>query len=72
MQKNTLTVNSVTYAIKARKLLARDRIQSKLVKVDSSSSGCTYGIEFDAENFYAVVKILRENRIEYSFYSGKG
>ncbi len=71
MGKNIITVNSVTYAIKARKMLARDGIQSKLVKMESKiPEGCVYGIEFDSEAFYSVVKILRENGIAYSLRNG--
>ena len=71
MKKTTLTVGSVTYAIKARKLLQRMKIQSKLVKIDvaSSSSGCRYGIEFASEDFYSVVMGLRNAGIEYQIVS---
>ena len=67
----TLTVGSVTYAIKVRKLLERAGVKSKLVKVDSSKSksGCTYGIQLQREHFYDAVNILKNNGIDYSVYN---
>ena len=67
----TLTVGSVTYAIKVRKLLERAGVKSKLVKVDSSKSksGCTYGIQLQRELFYDAVNILKNNGIDYSVYN---
>ena len=73
MNKTTITVGSVTYAIKARKVLQRMRIHSKLVKTDASrsSGGCTYGIEFNTEDFYNAVMGLRNAGISYQLYSQK-
>lgn len=73
LNKTTITVGSVTYAIKARKILQRMRIHSKLVKTDAarSSGGCTYGIEFKTEDFYNVVMGLRNAGISYHLYSQK-
>ena len=72
MKLAIITVGTVTYALKCRKLLSKAGIQSKLVKLDSSktSKGCTYGIELRSEDFYSAVVILRENGIDYSLYSG--
>ena len=71
MKITTLTVGSVTYAIKVRKLLERAGVKAKLVKVDSSKSksGCTYGIQLGNENFYDAVNILKNNGISYSVYN---
>ena len=73
MNKTTITVGSVTYAIKARKLLQRMRIHSKLVKTDASKSsgGCIYGIELKTEDFYNAVMGLRNAGISYQLYSQK-
>ena len=67
MSKTVLTLGSVTYAIKSRKLLVKSGIKSKLIKIDSTG-GCTYGIEFDRDKFYTVVKILRDADLEYKVY----
>ena len=65
-----VTVGTVTYAMKARKLLNRNGIRSKLVKLDSSktANGCTYGIEFPANDLYSAVCVLREAGISYNLY----
>lgn len=71
MNTTTLTVGSVTYAIKVRKLLERAGVKSKLIKVDSSKSksGCTYGIQLQSALFYDAVNILKNNGISYSVYN---
>ena len=70
MEKTTITVGSVTYAIKARRVLMRMNIRSKLVKLDAtkSTNGCTHGLEFATEDFYAVVMGLKNAGIDYSLY----
>lgn len=71
LNTTTITVGSVTYAIKVRKLLERSGIKSKLVKVDSSKSknGCTYGIQVHTTLFYDVINILKNSGINYSVYN---
>ena len=71
MNTTTLTVGSVTYAIKVRKLLERAGVKSKLIKVDASKSksGCTYGIQVQSALFYDVVTVLKNNGISYSVYN---
>ena len=70
MNKTTVTVGSVTYAMKAKRLLSRMNIQSKLVKVDASKTagGCTHGLEFASADFYTVVMGLKNAGIHYSIY----
>ncbi len=73
MNTTVLTVGSVTYALKARKLLLRGGIQAKLVKVNGNNigTGCNHAVEVDAEDFYSAAVILKENRVAFSVYSGK-
>ena len=70
MNTTTITVGSVTYAIKAKKALSGIGIKSKLIKVDSSKTarGCEYGIEFPSSVFLDVVAELKRNKINYSVY----
>ena len=70
MKQTTLTVGSVTYAIKAKKALSGIGIKSKLIKVDSSKSalGCEYGIEFSSVYFLDAVAELKKQKINYSLY----
>ncbi len=67
----TITVGSVTNAIKVKKILQRMKIQSRLIKVDTSEArdGCTHGIEFPTEFFYTVVNELIKENIKYNLYS---
>ena len=71
MKQTTITVGSVTYAIKAKKALASIGIKTKLIKVDSSKRdlGCEYGIEFPSAYFLDVVAELKKEKINYSLYS---
>ena len=70
MNTTIITVGSVTYAIKVKKLLERSGIRSKLIKVESSTSpiGCTYGIKIESSLFYDAVALLRNQGIDYSVY----
>ena len=66
MNKTTITVGGVTYAIKLRKILGREGIESELVKVsDKKSNGCTHGVKIDQKDFFSAVGILREKGIDY-------
>lgn len=71
MNTTTITVGSATYAIKARRILLRMNVRSKLVKVDASNSqnGCTHGLEFASEDFYTVVMALKNAGISYFIYT---
>lgn len=68
MNKMILTTESVTYAIKARRLLSYAGIQSKLIKVDASikNRGCTHGVLINNRDFLSAVKVLRDNELNYS------
>ncbi len=70
MESTIVTVGAVTYAIKVRKLLAREGVRSKLVKIErpGSKNGCTHGVEIDDNDFYRAVVIMKENGINYSVY----
>ena len=72
LNTTTITVGSVTYAIKVRKLLEHRGIKSKLIKIDSSKSksGCAYGIQLQSSFFYDAVSILKSNGVNYSVYNG--
>ncbi len=67
MNSITVTVGAVTHALKLRKLLLRDGIQSKLVKVDNTAqnSGCSHGLLIDERDFYSAVVIMKNNGIAY-------
>ena len=64
MNKIIVTVSTVTLAIKLRKLLLRDGIRSRLVKLNGTH-GCVHGIEIYRTDFYRTVFIMKENDIAY-------
>lgn len=68
MNTTTITVGSVTYALKVRKMLERAGIRSDLIKINASrsKSGCTYGIKINSAYFYDAVSIMKNNGIQYS------
>ena len=67
----TITVDSVTYAVKAKKILERRGIRCKLIKVNASSAnkGCSYGISIASSHFYDAVLVLKNNGIVYSVHT---
>ena len=67
MNNIIISVGSVTYAIKLKKLLAREGIKTTLVKKETAS-GCTHGVELSEGDFLGAVVIMRENGIAYTVY----
>lgn len=70
LNTTTISVGSVTHAQKARRLLARLNVQTKLVKLDASmtAGGCTHGIEYASADHYTVVMELKKAGISYYIY----
>ena len=64
----TVTVGSVTYAIKVKRILQKMRIWCELVKVESKNagSGCEYGVSFPSSELYSVVSELKARGISYT------
>ena len=73
MNTTVLTLGSVTYAIKGRKLLMRAGINSKLVKVSGGTvgAGCNHGLEISSDDFYSAVSVLRAAGVAYSVVPGQ-
>ncbi len=73
MNSIIVTVGAVTYALKLKKLLLREGIRSKLVKVDSMADGvgCSHGLRIDKRDFYSAVLIMKTNGFNYSVYRPK-
>ena len=74
LKRTIITLGSMTYAIKAKRLLGSIGIPSRLIKVDSTESkeGCQYGIEIPYAAFMHAIDILRSNRIPYSVSGTEG
>jgi len=66
----TVTVGSVTYALKLKKLLNRGGIEARLIKVEDKNGllGCLHGVRLKEADFLDAVVIMRENNISYSVY----
>ena len=71
MDNTTLTVGSITYAIKARRLLLHAGIRARTIKlVTEEGGGCVHGIVIPSSRFLDAVVILKENGISYSLLGG--
>lgn len=70
MGKIIVTFDSVTYAMKAKRLLSKSGINSRLVKVGSEyKNGCAHGVEFHASNLLDAANIFRTVGLKYSVYN---
>ncbi|MBO4283404.1 MAG: DUF3343 domain-containing protein [Clostridia bacterium] len=58
MENGKMLVGSISYAIKAKRLLAKEGIRADLIKVTEHTSGCSYGLSFPARESYRVHAIL--------------
>lgn len=70
MKTIIFTVGAVTYAIKARRLLTKTGIRSKLVKLNAerTAGGCIYGIEVSDKDYYSTIAVLKEAQIGYTIW----
>jgi hypothetical protein len=70
LKKIILTVGSATYAVKARRLLEKEKITARVIKTESvdKSSGCIHGVEIPYSDFLMCVMILKNHGIEYKVH----
>ena len=71
LNKTAISLGSVTYAMRAHKLLSGIKIHSKLVKLDAgkSADGCIYGIIISSANYPDAVMELKKEGIPFSLFS---
>ncbi len=67
----TITVSSVTYAMKARKILMRRGIGSELIKETKKLTGCTAALKINDSDLFESARLLREAGIDYSVLEEK-
>lgn len=68
MKKTVISLESVTYATKAKRLLSQNGIASKVVKLSSTKSGgCQYGIEFDEKDYLDIALLLKNAGMKYNY-----
>ena len=67
MNTATLLVDSVTYAIKARRALSAVGIRSSLKKVNTMQigRGCRYAVSFERQHLYAAMATLEGIGLAY-------
>lgn len=65
-----LAVKSMTFAQKAKKILARRGISISVRRLDNSqtSGGCGYGIVIPSVHHFEAIEVLKEYRIGYTVY----
>ena len=68
MNKITLSLGSVTYSIKAQKILSNHQIPSKVVKIsnDNHGRGCIYGLEIESIYRQTARTLLDKYKIKYT------
>ena len=74
MKNIILSIQSATFAVKAKRLLNRHGVSCRFMKLDASKSknGCTHGIEITGEDFFKAVMILKNSDIQYYVYESEG
>ena len=67
----TVSLGSVTYAMKGQKLLSSMKIHSKLIKLDvgKSADGCIYGLVINLADYPNAAIRLRKEGISFSLFS---
>ena len=61
----TVYIPTVTYAVKANKLLSRKNIKSKLIKTVSGEDGCRYGLQIEEGELFDAIYELKGSAIPY-------
>ncbi len=66
----TAAMTSLTYAMKAQRVLSAAGLNSDIVKLDSSRTrrGCAYGLQFDCDQNDRVRRALRDGGVRVRDY----
>lgn len=64
MENGKLLIGSISYAIKAKRLLAREGIAANLIKETDHTSGCSYGLSFDGRDAFRISSVLKSAGIQ--------
>lgn len=66
----TAVTVSMTVALKAQRILAKNAIRAEVIKISGASAkkGCTYGLEFDCALLGNVKAILQDFGIDVKEY----
>ncbi|MBP5428270.1 MAG: DUF3343 domain-containing protein [Clostridia bacterium] len=63
MENGRILVGSISYAIKAKRLLAKEGILTNVIKDSNHTSGCSYGLSFDPRDAFRVSAVLSHSGI---------
>ena len=68
METRTLTMTSQTVAMKAKRLLEKNGIYTRIVRPSpkSTTKGCAYGLQIEGALLSVATKYLEQNDIPYS------
>ena len=58
MENGRILVGSISYAIKAKRLLEKEGITADLIKETEHTTGCSYGLSFPARESFRIHAIL--------------
>ncbi|MBP5348903.1 MAG: DUF3343 domain-containing protein [Clostridia bacterium] len=65
MEYGKILIGSISYAIKAKRLLAREGITANVVKETDKTEGCSNGLSFSERDAYRVTAILSQAGIGF-------
>ena len=65
MEIECVKIGSVTYANKAKDILKKAGVRSKMKKIINEKDGCTYLLEIDKKYFDKALLMLKENEINF-------
>ncbi len=71
MSKCIFTTGSVTYSLKAKRILAENSIPCSTMKISAKKNnrGCVYGIEFPCNQKANVIRLLSGTGIDFEEYT---
>lgn len=63
-----ISLKSMTYALKSKRILSEKGIDSEIIKLEPhmTHNGCAYGIKFECINLYSVTDALTERHVRYT------
>jgi len=62
----TVILRSESDVFRTRKLLSKVGITSRIIKKTEKKVGCVFGLSVKNTDFYSVIRVLRDNGIDYS------
>jgi hypothetical protein len=69
VKDNSVYFNSITLAMKAKRLLSRSGVEAEIIKrgQGGDNGGCVYGLSYKLSSEFTVISILKNSNIPYHF-----